>query len=311
MAVINYKGIKGIKKVKQITEEDIMEALSGAAAQSPKTTEVSRAAQNGDVVILDFAGFCEGKQFDGGTSEGYQLELGSGTFIPGFEDQLIGLNAGEEKDVNVTFPTQYTPELAGKDAVFKCKIQKVLEKTDRPLDDEFAKEVFGAPDLEALKAQTKQRMEMQADQEANNETLGNIMDVICENNPRTFEEETVKAETMNIVRAMMVQMTGQEMEPEQFYKLAGMSEQDFTEGLRPTAERNLHVQQMVKEIAEQENIRATEEERMKQAAMMAPQFGMTADQLMSMISPDTFDEDIIMQKVFTLVFENSEITIEA
>ena len=308
MAVINYKGRKAVKNVVKITENEVITALLDAAAQCPVTVPVERKAQTGDIVDLDFAGFCEGKQFDGGTAQGYKLELGSGTFIPGFEEQLTGLKAGEEKDVNVTFPEKYAPNLAGKDAVFKCRINTVFEKTERKLDDAFAKEVFELPDLEALKKQTKERLEHQAEAEAANEALGNIMDAIIDDNPMPLEETKVREEIGNVIRAMMVQMTGEEMEFEEFYKLAGMTAEDFEEGLRPTAERNLQMQQIIRKIAEQEGIEATDEERMQQADIMAPQFGMTGKQLLEMVEKNAFDEDIIMQKTLTFIYENADLT---
>ena len=308
MIVKDYKGVKAVRAVAPVTDQQVEEALDNIRKENPIMAPVFRPAANGDTVILDFAGYCDGVQFEGGTAQDYELVLGSHRFVPGFEEQLVGMISGDSKDVNITFPQQYTPQLAGKDAVFKCTVKAVRKELERKLDDRFAMELFGMNTVDECRTYVRERLEEQAGSEADDQALESILDVICENNPWEPEDAAVDEELEKLIDAIALNMTGRRMKREEFYQLAGMSDKDFHDGLRPTAKRNLHVQEILNSIAQAEGITASDEDRAPRIEATAKNYGMTAEQFTKMMEPDIFDPEIIMQKTMKFLLDNAELT---
>lgn len=299
MTVQNYKGRYADFKIAPVTDEDVQAVYKNELEQNPDLAPVDRPAQLGDTLVFDFAGFCDGEQFQGGTAENYELVLGSHQFIPGFEEQLVGMSAGETKDVNVTFPQQYTPELAGKDAVFKCTAHTVMEQTESTLNDEFVKKVFGRETVEDCNDYIKRGLESNARTEA----LEQFLEILAAENNISAAKEEVDKELDSMISGLIMQMTGQPMTKEQFCQASGMPLEDLDAGLRPTAEGNLRKRAVLFAIAEAEGIKATEEERMVQLAAIAGRFGMTAEQFKGMIEDDEIDFDIVLRKTMDFVIE--------
>ncbi len=310
MTVKDYKGVKAVRRPVRVSEEDVTAALEQVRQENPQTVPVFRPAAYGDILTFDFAGFCDGEQFEGGTASNYQLLLGSGSFVPGFEDQLVGTVAGEKKDVKITFPEKYDPKLAGKDAVFKCTVNAIHKNVERKLDEFFARELFGLGSMDEVRAEIRRQLEEQAMAEADNNALEEIMDVICAANPWTPEEDAVESEIGSLIDAMALSMTGKQMKREDFYKLAGMTENDFKEGLHDTAARNLHIREILGAIAEAEKIAVTEEDRLPRIAAMAQRFGIAPEQFKNLMDPTMLDPDIIMEKTMKFLLDSADLTTE-
>ena len=310
MTVKNYKGIKAVQKAVVVTDAEIMDEIAAMQQAAAKLEEVNRPAQTGDVVTLDFEGWSEGVQFPGGTAEDYDLELGSHKFIPGFEDALAGLNAGESKDVELSFPENYTPELAGKPAVFKCKIKKVSEKKVPQIDDEFAKNQGEFDTLDELKAQIAEELKAQGEGQARGEVLDSVIDVILGENPVELDAETIEKETKELLAQMIMQMSGQQMDVDTFCGMAQMKREDLYDMIRPSAERNAAIRVLINAIADQEGIDSTDEEIDAQIKATADIYGMDFDEFKSYVNVETLKADWKVQKTMDFLYDNSEITVE-
>ena len=311
MTVKDYKGVKAVRKPAGVSDEDVAAALEQVRKSNPQPVPVYRPAAYGDILTFDFAGFCGGEQFEGGTASNYQLVLGSGNFVHGFEDQLVGTVIGEKKDVNITFPDDYAAkELAGKDAVFKCTVNAIHKNVERKLDEFFAREIFGLDSLDEVRAEIRRQLEERALAEADNDVMEEILDAVCEANPWTPDEDAVLEEIGSLVDAMALNLTGRQMKREEFYELAKMTEEDFKTGLHDTAARNLHVRELLPAIAEAEGITVTDEEREPRIAALAKSLKMPLELIRNAVAPNEFDPDIIMEKTMKFLRDNAEITTE-
>ena len=294
-----YKGIEVPKESVSISKAEVDAELSRMQERNARIETVDREAKTGDTVVLDFEGFVDGKPFDGGKAEGYTLTLGSGAFIPGFEDQLAGMKAGDEKDVVVTFPENYTKELAGKEATFKCKIHEVKETIKPELDDEFAKDVSEFDTLAALKKSIK------ADLAAKRQ----------ESVDREFENEAVvlagKNMTCNIPACMIDEQVDKHLE--QFsYQLQsqGMKMDDYLkmmrDSMRPMAEQTVRSNILLSEIVHQENLDVTEEEVEEELKKMAEQYKMELDKIKEMVDVEAVKSDLKGRKAVKLIVDNAK-----
>lgn len=310
MTIKNYKGIKATMKVAPITEEQIMDELVALQQANAQLEEVNRPAEMGDTVNFDFEGWCEGVQFPGGTAEEYDLELGSHKFIPGFEEGLVGVVAGDAKDIDVTFPEQYEPSLAGKPAVFKCKIRKVCVSKTPEINDEFAKAQGDFESLDQLKAQIAEELKAQAEGHARGEVLDSVLDVILEENPIELDADTIEKETKELLAQMIMQMSGQQMDVDTFCGMAQMKREDLYDMIRPSAQRNASVRVLINAIAEQEGIDSTDEEINAQIKATADIYGMDFEQFKSYVNFDTLKADWKVQKTMDFLYDNSVITKE-
>ena len=314
MKIKQYKGLKAVKKVAPVTEADVMKELENIRRQRTQSVPVEdRPAALGDEVIIDYAGFVGDFQFPGGTAEKQPLTLGSGMFIPGFEEQLVGANVGDQVDVNVTFPEVYhSAELAGKEAVFHCTVHEINEKRECQLDDEFARMFVGIESLEQMKQQLKAQMEEYAQLMAQNQVRDDLLKVLVEQIEEfDAEEALVENEIRIALDGFKQQLQQQGMEFANWLKLTGRTEEQVHADLRPQAIATLKARMALEEICRLENITVTEAEIDATYEEVSKRYGMTAKQLRDTFGADNDDKvrkDICMKKAISYLESVADIT---
>ena len=314
MKIKQYKGLKAVKKVAPVTEADVMKELENIRRQRTQSVPVEdRPAALGDEVIIDYAGFVGDYQFPGGTAEKQPLTLGSGMFIPGFEEQLVGANVGDQVDVNVTFPEVYhSAELAGKEAVFHCTVHEINEKRECQLDDEFARMFVGIESLEQMKQQLKAQMEEYAQLMAQNQVRDDLLKVLVEQIEEfDAEEALVENEIRIALDGFKQQLQQQGMEFANWLKLTGRTEEQVHADLRPQAIATLKARVALEEICRLENITVSEEEIDAAYEEVSKRYGMTAKQLRDTFGADNDDKvrkDICMKKAIAFLESCADIT---
>ena len=300
-----YKGIEVPKREVKVEDSEVDAELSRMAERNARIETVDRAAQMGDTVVIDFEGFEGGKPFQGGKAEDYSLTLGSGSFIPGFEEALVGAVAGEERDVNVTFPENYAKELAGKPAVFKCKVHEVKESIKPELDDEFAKDVSEFDTLDALKNDIRARFTKSRE----------------EQNERAFESSAVQLAAANMtcnVPACMIdeqvdhqieqfayQLQFQGMKMEDYTKMIGGDLSSLRQSMRPMAEQTVRSDILLSEIARAENLEVTDEEVEEELKKLAEQYQMELDKVKAAVDTAAVKSDLMGKKAAKIITDNA------
>lgn len=300
MKLGRYKGIRVKMPKVEPTQEELDAALKSAAAQNVQAVDVDRAAQLGDITVIDFKGFLDGTAFAGGEGADYPLTLGSGQFIPGFEDQLVGAKAGDQVDVNVTFPENYHAEnLKGKAVVFKVTVHKVQTQQTLPLTDEQTRQV---------KDQLFQQKKAQADQEIEDEVLG----IILSESQVELPEAMVESEANICVQQFAAEIAAQSMTIEQFCQKTGKTMDGMRKEMYPLARRRIQLRLVLSEIAKAENLTATAEELEQYWDQMAQQYGLPKDQLKHYMGEGVEEEmaqDLVSQKAYALL-RNSTILVQ-
>lgn len=305
-----YKGLKAEKTAVKVTPEEVEAEVNAMAERNARMVSVEdRAAQNGDTVIIDFEGFTDGVAFEGGKGEGHSLTLGSGQFIPGFEDQIVGKNIGDEFDVNVTFPEDYgAKELAGKEAVFKVKLHEIKVRELPTVDDEFAKDVSEFDTLDALKADLEkkalERKTKAADEAVENALVQQIVDSIKGEIPEAMFENRLEQLTEDF--AYRLQSQGLNLET--YLKYTNSNIDEFKKSFRPQAESQVKFRLALEKIAALENITPSEEELEAEYAKLAESYGVEADKVKSVIPAEEISKDLAVGKAIDLVKENAVIT---
>ena len=300
-----YKGIEVPKREVKVEDSEVDAELSRMAERNARIETVDRAAQMGDTVVIDFEGFEGGKPFQGGKAEDYSLTLGSGSFIPGFEEALVGAVAGEERDVNVTFPENYAKELAGKPTVFKCKVHEVKESIKPELDDEFAKDVSEFDTLDALKNDIRERFTKSRE----------------EQNERAFESSAVQLAAANMtcnVPACMIdeqvdhqieqfayQLQSQGMKMEDYTKMIGGDLSSLRQSMRPMAEQTVRSDILLSEIARAENLEVTDEEVEEELKKLAEQYQMELDKVKAAVDTAAVKSDLMGKKAAKIITDNA------
>ena len=316
MKIKQYKGLKAVKRVAAVTDAHVMQELENIRRQRTQSVPVEgRSAQNGDEVILDYAGFVGEWQFPGGTAEGQSLVLGSGTFIPGFEEQLVGANVGDQVDVNVTFPEVYhSADLAGKEAVFKCTIHGINEKKESELNDDFARMFAGVESLEDMKRQLKVQMEEYAEMMAQNQVRDDLLKALVEEIEEwTADEAQISEEIRITLDGFIQQLQQQGMDYSNWLKLTGRTQEKVQEELRPQAEATLKARLALEEICVLENITVTDAEIDKAYAEVSQRYGLSVEQLKATFgagNDEKLRKDICMKKAIAFLEANAEITTE-
>lgn len=310
--VSQYKGLKVTKTVKTVTDEDVDADLKAMQDRNARIIDVTdRVAETGDTVVFDFEGFCDGVAFDGGKAEKFSLELGSGRFIPGFEEQIVGKNIGEDFDVNVTFPEEYqAEELAGKPAVFKCKIHEIKGKELPELDDEFAKDVSEFDTIDEMKADIKAKLEKRAEDEANMSVDTSLNEQLLANMEGEVPEVMYENRITDMVRDWEYRNRYQGITVKDYLKFANITMEQFRENFKDAATKQINLRLVLEKIAATESITATEEEIEKQYNELAEEHKMDVEKVKSIISAESLAEDIKVEKAFNLVRDNADITVE-
>lgn len=309
-----YKGLSAEMTRHTVTDEEVDRQIQRLLQQNPRVAEVTdRPAEQGDEVVLDYAGFCDGVQFPGGTGENQTLVLGSGMFIPGFEEQLIDKVPGEQVTVKVTFPTEYhAQELAGKDAEFRCVIHQIRVKTPYELDDTFAKEVGGCETLTDMKEKLKQSLQAYTDQRGEMDLQDRLLQQAAETLEYTYAQEDLDEAVNEQMRNFEAQLSRQGLSLEMYCSFMNTTEKVLLADMVPTAEAALRKQAAIDKIVEAERIEATQEEIGQAVAVVAQQNNMTVEQLKPYYNAE-FEQAIIKSvltgKVMSLIREHAHVTV--
>lgn len=299
-----YKNLTVAKQEREVTDADVEERLNQKRNQQAELVVVEEPAKEGDTVVIDFEGFKDGVAFEGGKGENYSLELGSGSFIPGFEDQLVGAKAGDDVEVKVTFPEDYQAEdLAGQEAIFKVKVHEVKEKELPELDDEFAKDVDDEVEtLDELKAKIREELTAtkasQAQEAVHDEALRKAVE-----NAEVVElpHVMVHDEVHRAMDEFLNNMQRQGISPEMYYQLTNSTEADLHKQFEQDAELRVKTNLVIEAIVKAENLEATEEEIEKEIAELAETYNMPVDQVKRLLTTDMLSHDITMKKAIDLV----------
>lgn len=312
ITVGEYKGLKATKSVNAVEESRVDEEISRMQQRNGRVVTREGKAEKGDVAKFDFEGFVDGVAFEGGKAENYTLELGSGQFIPGFEDQMIGHEAGDEFDVNVTFPEEYhAKELAGKPAVFKIKLHEVTTKELPALDDEFAKDVSEYDTLDELKASIRKGMEEQAEKEAELEVENALVDQVIETMQGDIPQVMFDNRLDEMVNDYRFRLEQQGLKLEMYLQYLGQTVEEFREGFKEQAEKQVKIRLALEAIAAQEKIEATEEEFEAEINRIAEMYKMEADKVKSLVNETEVKKDLAVNKVIDFIKENAKITQKA
>ena len=309
--VKDYKGVEIEKIEQEVKDEDVENEIKALQKRNGRMILVERPAKEGDTVLLDYSGFVGDEQFEGGTAERQELKLGSGMFIPGFEEQLVGATPGEKKDVVVTFPEEYHAEdLAGKEAVFHCLVHEIKEEQLPELDDEFAKDVSEYDTLEELKKANRERLEAYAKAGSESQMKDAALGKVVEANEVDVPGTMVEDEMDRMCQELDQQLRYQGMSLEQYLQFTGKDMAAFRNELRPDAERQVKTRIILMGIVEAEGIKVSQEEMEEELKVMAAQYQTTADKLKEMIGVENLTflmKDLQVKKAIELIFENAVI----
>ncbi|MGM5472402.1 MULTISPECIES: trigger factor [Bacillus] len=304
----DYKGLNVEKDDATVTDEDVQEELKGMQnRQAELVVKEEGAIENGDTVVLDFEGFVDGEAFEGGKAENYSLEVGSGSFIPGFEEQLVGLEAGAEKDVEVTFPEEYHAEdLAGKPAVFKVKIHEIKAKELPALDDEFAKDVDEEVEtLAELTEKTKKRLEEAKENEAEGKLREELVEKASENAEVDIPQAMVDTELDRMMKEFEQRLQMQGMNLELYFQFSGQDEDALKEQMKEDAAKRVKSNLTLEAIAAAENLQVSDEEVEQELSKMAEAYNMPIENIKQAIgSTEAMKEDLKVRKAIDFLVEN-------
>ena len=305
-----YKGMEVDKTSTRVTQKEVEAKIKEEAEKNARTVTVEgRPVQDGDEVILDFEGFVDGEAFEGGKGENYPLTIGSGSFIPGFEEQLVGAEAEKEVEVKVTFPEEYhAEELKGKDAVFKCTIHEIKEKQIPEIDDEFAAEVSEFDTLDEYKADVKAKIKEQKENEGKQKKEDQAVEKAVANATMEIPEAMIDEQVRQMVNEFAQNMQYQGISFEQYCQITGMTLEKIQEETRPQAVKRIETRLVLEAIAKAENIEVTEERLDEEIKKMAESYNMEADKLKELMGEEEkkqMMEDIAVQDAVTFLVENA------
>lgn len=304
-----YKGIAAEKETVKVPAAEVKAELNRLAQRNARTETVERKAKKNDTVDIDFEGSVDGVPFEGGKAEHHALTLGSGTFIPGFEDQLIGCKAGDEKDVVVTFPEDYhAKELAGKEAVFKCKVHKVEETILPAIDDEFAKDVSDTCEtLDDLKKEISDRLKKQKQEAADHDFEEKVLDALIEKLQADIPQAMIESQIDSIVQDFGYRIQMQGMSLDQYLKMTGTEPGAFRAMFREQAERQVKTRLALEKVAELENIAVSDTELDEEYAKMAEQYKMDVEKVKSFVAADALRDDLKVSNALELVKKHAKV----
>ena len=308
----DYLGIKVEKEVAPVTDEDVEREINMVRERNSREIEVTdRAAEMGDTTVIDFEGFCDGVAFEGGKGTDYALKLGSGSFIPGFEEQIVGKNIDEEFDVNVTFPEEYhAADLAGKPSVFKVKIRSITKVELPELDDEFAKDVSEFDTLDEYKNDIKAKIAKRNESTATAAMQDKLVEALIEKLEADIPEPMFAAETENFVRDYDTRLRSQGLDLNTYFKYTGLTLDSLREQMRPQAERQVKARLALEKIAELEKIEVSEEDINAEYQNIASAYNVELEQVKASIDSEAIAADMKVQKAMELVTDKAEVTVK-
>ena len=306
-----YKGVKVEKAETEVTDEEVDAAIEKERENNARTISVEdRAVKDGDMTVIDFEGFVDGVAFEGGKGENYPLTIGSGTFIPGFEEQLVGANLNEETEVNVTFPEDYHAEdLKGKAAVFKCTVKEIKEKELPELDDEFASEVSEFDTLAEYKEDMKKKLAEKKETEAKGKKEEAVIEAIINDSEMEIPEAMLETQQRQMVDDFAQRLQMQGLSLEQYFQFTGLNVQMMLEQVKPQAEKRIKSRLVLEAVAEAEKFEVTEEDLEKEFARMGEIYQMEAEKVKEMLDEyhvEQIKKDLAIQKAVEFVVENAK-----
>ena len=300
-----YKGMEAPKAEVKVAAADVNARLKEMADRNSRLVSVERAVKKGDTADIDFEGFDNGVAFDGGKGENFDLEIGSGSFVPGFEEQLIGMKAGEEKDIDITFPENYTPELAGKPVVFHVKVNEVKVKEVPAIDDEFAKDVSEFDTLKDLKADIKKKMTAERTEAAQRAFEDVLMAKVAEGVEADIPQEMVELQAERMMEQFKQQLASQGIPFDQYLQMTGTTEADFRKQADGPAAEQVKMDLAVEAIIKAEGLEASDEDVENEMKSVAEKYGMDLDTVKKYLRPEDVKEQVIREKVVKLVADNA------
>lgn len=307
-----YKGLEAETSKTDVTEDEVKAKLDALVERNARVISVEdRAAQNGDITVIDFEGFVDGVAFEGGKGENYELTLGSGAFIPGFEDQIVGHNIGDEFDVNVTFPEQYTEELAGKEVVFKCKLNELKAKELPEVNDEFAQDAADCDTVADLNKQLTEEIANEKKAAADRAVESQLLEKLAENVEGEIPYVMVDSEVDNQIRDLDYRFSSQGMSFQQYLQYTGMTIEQYKESAKEGAEKNVKVRLALEKIAKDEALEVSEDEIKAEYEKMAKTYDMDIEQVKKIVPADGLKNDLSFNKAVEFVKNNAVVTEKA
>ena len=300
-----YKGLKAVKPTVDVSETEIDAEISSVRSRNARIEKVDRPAANGDTAIIDFEGFIDGVAFDGGKGENYELELGSGQFIPGFESKVEGMVSGEERDIDLVFPEQYKEDLAGRPVIFKVKLNEIKEKILPDLDDEFAKDVSEFDTLDEYKADIKDRILKTRQQDVDDTFENLLMDQIIESMEAEIPEAMIDVQFDNQMNNLSRQISAYGMQPAQYMQMMGLSPEQFNDRMRESSEKQVKVSLALQKIAELESIEISDAEVEDEYKDAAERFKTEVDKLKETVTKEDIIRDLKLRNAVKIVVDNA------
>lgn len=305
VVVKNYKGVEAPYAEPTVTDEDVDAEIETRRQRSARLEDKEGEAELGDTVVIDYEGFADGKAFEGGKAENHSLKLGSGAFIPGFEEQLVGKKAGDEYELNVTFPTEYhAEELAGKEATFKGVVHAVKKEILPALDDDFASDVSEFDTLAAYKEDVKKTLLANKTRAEENLYENALLEKVVESMEGDIPDAMIDTQLDNVVNDYAYRMQSQGISMEQYFKITGMDYEGFRANMRPQAERQTKTTLALEYIAKAENLEVSDEEVEAEMQKTAEQYSMELERVKELMSVEGLKHDLLMQKAVNFVKEN-------
>ena len=306
-----YKGLKATKKSTKVTADEVKAELARMQEQNSTVSDVDdRAVKKNDIVVIDFEGFVDGKAFDGGKAEKYELTIGSNQFIPGFEDQIIGHKIGDKFDVNVKFPEDYQADLASKDAVFKIKLHGIKVKEVPALDDEFAKDVSEFDTLDELKKDIKKQLEKRKNDDAENELHNTLLEEVAKGIKAEIPEAMIEKTIDDDVNEYSYRLQSQGLKLETYLKYTGMDMKGFREGFKERAETQVRLNLALEKIIEKEKIEVTEEDIEAEYKKYADAYKMDIDTIKKAVSAEALKPELASRQAIDLIVDSAVVTEE-
>ena len=312
ITIEGYKGIEATKKKVEVTDADVSGELTKVQDRNSRMVTVeNRAALTGDTAVIDFEGFCDGVAFDGGKGENFELSLGSGQFIPGFEDQIVGHEVGEEFEINVKFPEEYQAEnLKGKDATFKIKLHEIKRKELPVLDDEFAKDVSEFDTLDAYKDSIREKLQSDREKAAESDVENQIVEALIEKVQGEIPDEMYENEVEESINSFAYRLQSQGLNLETYLKYTGMDTEALKAQFKPQSEKQVKVRLALEKIAELENLEPTEEEVEAEFEKLAKTYEMEVDKIKNIVAEAQVKADLKNQKAVDFVKANAVVKTE-
>ena len=306
-----YKGLKATKKSTKVSADEVKAELARMQEQNSTISDVDdRAVKKNDIVVIDFEGFVDGKAFEGGKAEKYELTIGSNQFIPGFEDQIIGHKIGDEFDINVKFPDDYQADLASKDAVFKIKLHGIKVKEVPALDDEFAKDVSEFDTLDELKKDIKKQLEKRKNDDAENELHNALLEEVAKGVKAEIPEAMIEKTIDDDVNEYSYRLQSQGLKLETYLKYTGMDMKGFREGFKERAETQVRLNLALEKIIEKEKIEVNEEDIEAEYKKYADAYNMDIDTIKKAVSAESLKPELASRKAIDLIFDSAVVTEE-